>query len=148
MPETQEEEAERLRRVEVEWERAQRTIDIADMTDMWIRLDSTPTADDALVLVDTLSPGLITLLNRGRVFAALVEELGVNRATKRARVLVRNRKKAFQAGSLDFETARQRYNEAVMQARNARPPPTAPLPSKRAAPQSNPPPKKPRRSML
>ena len=132
-----EEEEERLHQMDLERQRAQRAIDVVDMTEMWIRLDSTPSASDSLVLLDTLSPGLLQLLQRGRVFAQLVEELGANRATKKARVLVRNRKKSFQAGDQDFEQARQRYNTAVMLAKKSRPPPTVSAP-----------PKKPRRSML
>ena len=149
IPDAEADEEERLRQMDIEWERAQRAIDIADMTDMWTRLASTPTADDDLILVDTLSPGLLTLLNRGRVFAQLVDDLGVNRATKRARILVRNQKKTFQGGQQDFESARQRYNTAVMNARNARPPPTTGVQTtKRAVPDSTQPTKRRRRALL
>ena len=115
--------------IEIEWIRAQRVLDVQEMKDTWLALAS-PTTNSPIYTEASFSPEVLRLLKRGKIFAELVDEHGINQATKKARVLVRNRKKAFQAGVDDLAEAMRVHNLEVNRLRALRGPPTIPVTKK------------------
>ena len=107
------------------WDQAQRILDVQEMKDTWAALSS-PTTESPMFSESSFPPGALRLLKRGKVFADLVDEHGINQAAKKARVLVCNRKKAFQAGANDLSDAIRARNLEVVRLRSLRGAPTVP----------------------
>ena len=94
--------------------------DLDSARDLWYRADH-PSRENEYIVMDQLSPGVLTLLRRGRKFMELVPSLGVNQATKTSRKAGRKRGAGFNSQCHEFEELARAHNREVARLRSARP---------------------------
>ena len=82
----------------------------------WRQL-ATPAPDSPIILLEAIHPQIMSLLKKGRAFATLAQQMGINPAAKRSRQIARNKGKKFDGFQNDFADAVQVYNLEVIRLR-------------------------------
>ena len=101
-------------------EERQTTLDCT--INMWNTIDIEPDAASPLINLSEISSMAMVYLKRGD-FLMLAPSLGVNAATKHARISERRDGRGYSGNSSEFEEAVLRYNSTIAQLRATRPRP-------------------------
>ena len=118
MQDEQDDSEEDLQRKRPYANRDERMEALARVRELWSILDSPPTARSELICTTRCSDLELVYLRRGRDFARLASEIGINPATKKARVIARNRSKShFSAARTTFDEEINLRNQAIIELR-------------------------------